>query len=40
MSADDLHEFARKHGWRMVWRVGGHQIEFYHDAAVRMEDWQ
>ena len=24
-----LREFARRHGWRVVRRVGGRQIEFY-----------
>ena len=25
----ELREFARRHGWRVVRRVGGRQIEFY-----------
>jgi hypothetical protein len=30
-----LREFAAEHGWRIVRRVGGRQIEFYNDAGVR-----
>jgi hypothetical protein len=33
----DLREFAHRHGWRVVRRVGGRQIEFYNDAHERME---
>jgi hypothetical protein len=35
MSDDERREFAQTNGWRSVRRVGGHQIEFYNDAAVR-----
>jgi hypothetical protein len=31
-----LREFAHRHGWRVVRRVGGRQIEFYNDAHERM----
>jgi uncharacterized protein (DUF2336 family) len=34
LSDADLREIARKHGWRIVRRVGGRQIEFYNDAGV------
>ena len=35
LSESELDEFARKHGWRTVRRIGGRQIEFYNDASVR-----
>jgi len=35
MSDRDLRGFAAKHGWRIIRRVGGRQIEFYNDAGVR-----
>lgn len=35
MSDQDLRAFAAQHGWRIVRRVGGRQVEFYNDAAVR-----
>ena len=31
---DELNDFALQHGWRVVRRIGGRQIEFYNDAAV------
>ncbi|HEX3818413.1 MAG TPA: hypothetical protein VHW03_09000 [Chthoniobacterales bacterium] len=34
---DDLREFAHRHGWRVVRRVGGRRIEFYNDAHERQE---
>jgi hypothetical protein len=34
LSSEDLREMARHHGWRVVRRVGGRQIEFYNDAGV------
>ena len=34
LSAEELGDMARKHGWRVVRRVGGRQIEFYNDASV------
>jgi hypothetical protein len=37
MSADELRDFAESHGWRVVRRLGGHQIEFYNDASLRRE---
>jgi hypothetical protein len=35
MSEDELREFAKSHGWRVICRLGGRQIEFYNDASVR-----
>lgn len=34
LSDEELRDITRQHGWRMVRRVGGRQIEFYNDAAV------
>lgn len=34
LSADELRDLAREHGWRVVRRIGGRQIEFYNDAGV------
>jgi hypothetical protein len=36
MSVEQLHNFAAEHGWRIVRRLGGHQIEFYNDAGTRL----
>jgi hypothetical protein len=35
MSGDEMREFAKSRGWRVVCRLGGRQIEFYNDAGVR-----
>ena len=35
MSEKELRQFAADHGWRVVRRVGGRQIEFYNDASQR-----
>jgi len=35
MSEDEVHEFAKSHGWRIIRRLGGRQIEFYNDASMR-----
>lgn len=35
MTDAQLREFAAEHGWRVVRRVGGRQIEFYNDAGTR-----
>ena len=35
MSDADISNFAASHGWRVVKRLGGRQIEFYNDASVR-----
>ena len=34
LSDEELRDMARQHGWRVVRRVGGRQIEFYNDAGV------
>ena len=33
MSEADVREFAKKHGWRVIRRLGGRQIEFYNDVS-------
>ena len=35
MSEADVREFAKGHGWRVIRRLGGRQIEFYNDASLR-----
>ena len=35
MSETDVREFAKNHGWRVIRRLGGRQIEFYNDASQR-----
>jgi len=35
MSEDEIRDFAESHGWRVVRRLGGRQIEFYNDASLR-----
>jgi hypothetical protein len=35
LTEEQLSEFARRHGWRVVRRVGGRRIEFYNDAGVK-----
>ncbi len=35
MSEAEVREFARSHGWRVIRRLGGRQIEFYNDASRR-----
>lgn len=35
VSREELERFAVEHGWRVVCRVGGRQIEFYNDVAAR-----
>ena len=37
MSETDVRDFAQSHGWRVVRRLGGRQIEFYNDASQRAE---
>ena len=34
LSDSELSDITRQHGWRVVRRVGGRQIEFYNDAGV------
>lgn len=36
MSTDAIEKFALDHGWGMVSRLGGRQIEFYNDAGARL----
>lgn len=31
----EVAEFAKTHGWRVIRRLGGRQIEFYNDASAR-----
>jgi hypothetical protein len=33
MSEGDVREFAKSHGWRVIRRLGGRQIEFYNDTS-------
>ena len=35
MSEADVREFAKSHGWGVISRLGGRQIEFYNDASGR-----
>jgi hypothetical protein len=35
MSEDELRDFAKGHGWRIIRRLGDRQIEFYNDASAR-----
>jgi hypothetical protein len=35
MSEADIRNFAASHGWGVVKRLGGRQIEFYNDASLR-----
>ena len=35
MSEDEIRDFAKSRGWRVIRRLGGRQIEFYNDASVR-----
>lgn len=34
LSDSELRDITRQHGWRVVRRVGGRQVEFYNDAGV------
>jgi hypothetical protein len=34
MSDEEIRDFAKSHGWRVVRRLGGRQIEFYNDAGA------
>ena len=34
---EELRQFAAEHGWCVVRRIGGRQIEFYNDATARAE---
>ena len=37
LSDEQLRDVTREHGWRVVRRVGGRQIEFYNDATVSFQ---
>jgi hypothetical protein len=37
LSDKEVRQFAAEHGWRVVRRVGGRQIEFYNDASEHVE---
>ena len=37
MSEAEVRNFAESHGWRVVRRLGGRQIEFYNDASLRAD---
>ncbi|HET9417700.1 MAG TPA: hypothetical protein VFO30_00020 [Chthoniobacterales bacterium] len=37
MSDEQVRSFAAEHGWRVVRRLGGKQIEFYNDAGARTQ---
>ena len=36
MTDKELRSFAASHGWRIVRRLGGRQIEFYNDAGTQI----
>ena len=36
LSEADLTQFANRHGWRVVRRLGGRQLQFYNDTNERM----
>jgi hypothetical protein len=36
LASNDLEKFALAHGWRVVSRLGGRQIEFYNDAGAQL----
>jgi hypothetical protein len=36
MTDEQLRTFAVEHGWRVVRRLGGRQLEFYNDASTRV----
>jgi hypothetical protein len=37
ITEDQLRKFAAAHGWRIVRRLGGRQMEFYNDAGARSQ---
>jgi hypothetical protein len=39
MTPDEMEQYATEHGWQIVRRVGGRQIEFYNDVTVRSPEW-
>ena len=36
LQASELEDFAHRHGWRVVRRLGGRQIQFYNDTYERL----
>ena len=38
MTGPELEEYAAEHGWRIVRRIGGRQIEFYNDVGARKDE--
>ncbi len=36
MSDAEISDFAKSHGWSVIRRLGGRQIEFYNDASQGM----
>ena len=36
MTDAELSDFAEQHGWRIVRRIGGRQIEFYNDVSAKL----
>ena len=38
MTGRELEEYAAEHGWRIVRRIGGRQIEFYNDVGARRDE--
>ena len=35
MSEAEIREFAKNHGWHVICRLGGRQVEFYNEASLR-----
>ena len=40
MTDSELEGYAAEHGWRIVRRIGGRQIEFYNDVSVRPREFK
>lgn len=38
MTREELEEFARANGWRMVERLGGSQYQFYNDTYEQLRN--
>ncbi len=36
MTDEEVRDFAKRRGWRVIRRLGGRQIEFYNDAGARI----
>jgi len=39
ISEAEVKDFAKSHGWRVIRRLGGRQIEYYNDASLRREPY-